>query len=134
MAGTSRTSLADHLIKHDTRGYRNVQSGHLSQHWQTHDNVAVLPNETAEPAVFASENQGDRNSVVEIGPESIAFFIDTHHPDPFLLEMIERRRNISDANNGHMRDRAGGCFRNGCGQRRRMALGNNNAGNSASLR
>src|SRR5688572_18814133 len=97
MAGTSRTSLADHLIKHDTRSYRNVERGHLPQHWQAHDNVAVLPDKTTEPAMFTSENQGDRNSVVEIGPESIAFFIDTHDPDAFFLELIQRRRNIADA-------------------------------------
>ena len=96
------------------------------------EEVATLANKFVEARTFASHDDGDAALVIHIGVTFLGALVETNQPKTSFLELFHGTRQIFDASDGQMCERAGRNAGDGVRQTSGAPLGDDEASSACS--
>src|SRR5581483_8638083 len=123
----TRRPLTGDLVQHDGRRHRSVQRRDLTAHRNAHAEVAVRHDAGANALAFGADDDGERPVELRLVQRS-ALGIRRDRPVAFLFELLERAREVHDADDGRVLGRARGGLHDRAGDGGRAIFGEHDAG------
>ncbi len=101
-------AVAKSFEQDDAGGDGNVEGANGAGGGNGNEEVAALADEIVQPRTFASHDDADAAFVIHFGVAFFRAFVEANQPKASFLELLHGTRQIFDARDRQMRERAGG--------------------------